>query len=215
MGKILGIALVGLTQFLLWIILTFTIVSVVQIAFPGKLEFAKEQQIITQSDGGIVTPAPEASNEKINEILVQIGAINFPFIISMFLFYFLGGYLFYSALFAAIGSAVDNETDTQQFMLPISIPLIIGIVMIQFVLNNPQGPIASWMSIIPFTSPIIMMVRAPFGVPPIDLILSMLMLIAGILFNIWLAAKIYRTGILMYGKKISYKELWKWIKYKN
>ncbi|MEI7594961.1 MAG: ABC transporter permease [Bacteroidota bacterium] len=213
MGKILGIALVGLTQFLLWVVLTFTIVSIVQVSFPGKIKFSKTEQVLAQSDGSVIVPNNSIPKDQINEILVQIGSINFPLIIGMFLFYFLGGYLFYSALFAAIGSAVDNETDTQQFMLPISLPLILGIVMIQFVINNPQGPVAFWMSIIPFTSPIIMMVRIPFGVPFLDLALSTTLLIIGIFFNTWLAAKIYRTGILMYGKKVNYRELWKWIKY--
>ncbi len=130
-----------------------------------------------------------------------------------FLFYFLGGYLLYASLFAAIGSAVDNEADTQQFMLPVSAPLILGIVASNFVVNNPDGPVAFWLSMIPFTSPILMMVRIPFGVPFWELALSMTLLAAGFIFTTWLAAKIYRTGILMYGKKPSYKELIKWMRY--
>ena len=130
-----------------------------------------------------------------------------------FIFYFIGGYLLYGALFAAIGSAVDSETDTQQFMLPITIPLILSIVLAQFIMVNPDGPAAFWLSIFPLTSPVIMMVRIPFGVPYTDLYLSMALMILGFLGATWLAAKIYRTGILMYGKKINYKELWKWIRY--
>ena len=135
--------------------------------------------------------------------------------IGMFIFYFLGGYLLYSALFAAVGAAVDAETDVQQFMLPITLPLIISYVAAINVLNNPQGNIAFWFSIIPFTSPIVMMVRLPFGVPIEQIVLSMLLLVAGFIFTTWIAAKIYRIGILMYGKKVNYKELWKWIRYSN
>jgi ABC-2 type transport system permease protein len=116
-------------------------------------------------------------------------------------------------LFAAIGSAVDNEADTQQFMLPVSVPLILGIVLSNFVVNNPDGSVAFWLSMFPLTSPVIMMVRIPFGVPYWELALSMGFLIMGFIFTTWLAAKIYRTGILMYGKKVNYKEIWKWLKY--
>ncbi|MFB0924179.1 MAG: ABC transporter permease, partial [Vicingaceae bacterium] len=133
-----------------------------------------------------------------------------------FLFYFIGGYLLYGALLAAIGSAVDSEADTQQFMLPITIPLIFSFVVAQTVVENPDGPMAFWLSLCPLTSPIIMMVRIPFGgVAPWELILSMVLLILGFLGATWMAAKIYRTGILMYGKKVTYKELWKWLFYKG
>jgi ABC-2 type transport system permease protein len=130
-----------------------------------------------------------------------------------FLFFFLFGYLLYAAIFAAIGSAVDNDADTQQFMLPVTVPLIIALISLNFVLNNPDGPVAFWLSIIPFTSPIVMMARLPFEVPFWHLILSMVLLVAGFLFVTWLAARIYRTGILMYGKKPSFRELYKWMKY--
>ncbi|MCK9321894.1 MAG: ABC transporter permease, partial [Bacteroidales bacterium] len=142
-------------------------------------------------------------------------SVNYVAIISLFLFYFLGGYLLYAALFAVVGSAVDNETDTQQFMLPITIPLVLGIVVMISAINNPSGSLAYWFSIIPFTSPIVMMVRIPFGVPFADLIISMGLLVISFVFMTWFAAKIYRVGILMYGKKVSYKELWKWFRYKN
>jgi ABC-2 type transport system permease protein len=120
----------------------------------------------------------------------------------------------YGALFAAIGSAVDSETDTQQFMLPLTIPMIVSIALSQTIMVNPDGPAAYWLSLFPLTSPVTMMIRIPFGVPYTDLILSMTLMIAGFLGATWLAAKIYRTGILMYGKKVSYQELWKWIKYR-
>jgi len=144
----------------------------------------------------------------------MLGSINFPLIICMFIFYFLGGYLLYSALFAAIGSAVDSETDTQQFMFPVTIPLIVAYIAAVNVIQNPQGNVAFWFSIIPLTSPIVMMVRIPFGVPLTHIILSMVLLIGGFVFTTWFA-KIYRTGILMYGKKVGYKEIWKWIRYHN
>jgi ABC-2 type transport system permease protein len=133
--------------------------------------------------------------------------------IPCFIFYFIGGYLLYGALFAAIGGAVDSESDTQQFMLPITIPLIFSFVMAQTVLNDPTGPMAKWLSIIPFTSPIIMMVRLPFKVPISELIASMVCLILGFIFTTWIASKIYRTGILMYGKRITWKDLGKWLRY--
>ena len=144
-----------------------------------------------------------------------IYAVDYVTIISLFLFYFIGGYLLYAALFAVVGSAVDNETDTQQFMLPITIPLVLGIIVMVSAINNPEGSLAYWFSIIPFTSPIVMMVRIPFNVPFTDLLISMSLLVASFIFMTWFAAKIYRVGILMYGKKVNYKELWKWFKYKN
>ncbi len=130
-----------------------------------------------------------------------------------FIFFFLGGYLLYAALFAAIGSAVDNEADTQQFMLPVTVPLLLSIIMAQMVINDPSGSVAMWLSMIPLTSPVIMMVRIPFGVTWLELIASGGLLILGFLATTWLAARIYRTGILMYGKKVNYRELWKWIRH--
>ena len=142
-------------------------------------------------------------------LFCQIQGINF-------LVYFLGGYLIYSALFAAVGSAVDNETETQQFMLPITLPLLFTYIMsFSFIINNPDSSLSFWLSIIPFTSPIAMMVRLPFGVPDWQLALSMFLLIGGFILTTWIAAKIYRVGILMYGKKASYKELAKWLFYKE
>lgn len=218
-GKIVGIALVGLTQFLLWIVLTLSIVTIFQLSV-GYGSVAKTEQT------GFTKPAnsllPEAQNkvaaqgsddEIVQSLMKGIGNYNFTLIISSFFFFFLFGYLLYAALFAAIGSAVDNEADTQQFMLPITIPLILAFVLAQPIIENPQGPIAFWFSIIPLTSPIVMMIRIPFGVPVFELILSMGLLFLGFLACTWLAAKIYRTGILMYGKKVSYRELWKWLKY--
>ncbi len=211
MGKILGIALVGLTQFVLWVVLTAGVYGGFALIFGNDLAMANATTgQLLQQNTEITQSATQAMAGQVFEV---IASIDFGIIIFSFLFYFIGGYLLYAALFAAIGSAVDNEADTQQFMLPVSLPLILGIVVSNFVVNNPDGPVAFWMSMIPLTSPIIMMVRIPFGVPYYELILSMVLLVAGFIFTTWLAAKIYRTGILMYGKKVTYKELWKWLRY--
>ncbi|MHC1708238.1 MAG: ABC transporter permease [Bacteroidales bacterium] len=221
MGKIIGIALVGLTQFGLWVILTFGIVSVFQVSFKDQIRSNQIEQMIPGGKTAILESSDqnadktlEVNTQGVNQVFEIIGSINFPVIIASFIFFFLGGYLLYAALFAAIGSAVDNEADTQQFMLPVTIPLILAIVVAQYIINNPEGPLSFWFSIIPLTSPIIMMIRIPFGVPYSELILSMVLLVLGFIGATWLAAKIYRTGILMYGKKVTYRELWKWMRYK-
>ena len=214
MGKIVGVALVGLTQFLLWVVLTTTLVTVITATFSSKITTNKtptEQIISSQAPSSV--NSVKVQEEGVNEVLDAINSIDFPVMIGTFLFYFLFGYLLYAALFAAIGSAVDSESDTQQFMLPITIPLIFAIIMAQYVMQEPQGSMAFWLSIIPFTSPVIMMIRVPFGVPYFDLVLSMVLLLLGFLGTTWIAGKIYRTGILMYGKKVNYKELWKWLRY--
>lgn len=217
MGKIIGVAMVGLTQFVLWIVFTMIIVTSFLSIYSSDLNTYKSQQLLIQNESIIPGESP-INNIETNESLVavynSIASINFVSIILTFLFYFIGGYLLYAALFAAVGSAVDNETDTQQFMLPLTVPLILSVIMSNFIINNPDSSLSFWLSIFPLTSPVIMMVRIPFGVPYTELILSMTMLIAGFLGATWLAAKIYRTGILMYGKKVNYKELWKWIRYK-
>tara|TARA_B110000090_G_scaffold188786_1_gene219308 strand:+ start:797 stop:2062 length:1266 start_codon:yes stop_codon:yes gene_type:complete len=202
MGKILGVALVGLTQFLLWILLTITIASVAELMFINSGSISTELSSTQQSS-------------LLSEISNLTGGINLVQIFISFIFYFLAGYLMYSSLFAAVGSAVDAEADTQQFVLPITIPLILAFILIQPIMENPDGPLAFWMSIIPFTSPVIMMVRLPFGVATWELALSMGILILSFILSTYLAGKIYRTGILMYGKKTSYKELWKWLSYKE
>ncbi len=216
MGKITGVALVGLTQFLLWVVLTGLLYFVfVTIYGPDKL--ASSAEVLSPAGSMMQEQANNsaiANQANVTEVFDIIRSINFEVMIFAFLFYFLGGYLLYASLFAAIGSAVDNEADTQQFMLPVSAPLILGIIASNFIVNNPDGPVAFWLSVIPLTSPITMMVRIPFGVPFWELAVSMVTLIAGFIFTTWLAAKIYRTGILMYGKKNSYRELWKWMYYK-
>ena len=202
MGKIIGVALVGLTQFILWIVLTIALASLAE--------------LLLFSPNELISQANTAENtEMMSKITSLAGGINFIQIMLCFMFYFMSGYLLYSSLFAAVGSAVDAEADTQQFILPITIPLLLAIMLIQPVMDNPDGTLAFWMSMIPFTSPVIMMVRLPFGVENWELITSMLSIIIGFVATTFLAAKIYRTGILMYGKKISYKELWKWLSYKG
>ena len=221
-GKITGIAMVGLTQFLLWIVLTFAIVTFFQTLMPDTINFKNTEKpiignskIMNQEQMLQLNEEAQYKNQGMRDVIESIGNIDFGVMIFSFLFYFLFGYLLYAALFAAVGSAVDSEADTQQFMLPITAPLIFGLVASQFVINNPEGPVAFWLSIIPLTSPIIMMVRIPFGVPVFEIVLSITLLILGFLFCTWLAAKIYKTGILMYGKKVDYKELWKWLTYRS
>ncbi len=231
MGKIIGIGLVGLTQFGLWVVLTLTIITGAQSMLAPELGTPSAQQVspssIMEKQGDTQNyaapfqpPAPTQSeqdgdNLQVKHLFRALEDINFGVIIGTFIFFFLGGYLLYGSLFAAVGSAVDNETDTQQFMLPITIPLILAIIVLVSGISNPQGSIAFWFSIIPFTSPIVMMARLPFGVPEWQVLLSMALLILTFIGTTWLSGKIYRTGILMYGKKVNYRELWKWIRYRN
>ena len=230
MGKIIGIGLVGLTQFALWVVLTIALITVGKNAFFPELttpsgnevvaedfmERASGQQAdIMQSDQTKDLSESLTENAKIKQIFSAIEDINVGLMVGSFIFFFLGGYLLYGSLFAAIGSAVDNEADTQQFMLPITIPLILAIIVMINAINSPEGPIAFWFSIIPLTSPIVMMVRIPFGVQAWELVLSMGLLVLTFMATTWLSGKIYRTGILMYGKKVNYKELWKWIRYRS
>ncbi|MFP3860355.1 MAG: ABC transporter permease [Bacteroidales bacterium] len=230
MGKIIGIGLVGLTQFGLWVILTLVLINGAQSVFFPELGTQSANQVAMQDvmketnkdpnaiylnqdqEGG---SAEDTESEKFEEIFGALKDVNIGLMLGIFVFYFLGGYLLYGSLFAAVGSAVDNETDTQQFMLPITIPLILAIIVMINAINSPQGDVAFWFSIIPFTSPILMMVRIPFGVPYWEVALSMILLILTFIGTTWLSGKIYRTGILMYGKKINYKEIWKWIRYKT
>jgi ABC-2 type transport system permease protein len=215
MGKIIGVALVGLTQFVLWILLTTSLSSVATNVMSDKI--ATEAKAVTEMQQKNMPangmPGGNVQNP-VAEVMGAISSLNIPLILSCFLFYYLGGYLLYSALFGAVGAAVDNDADTQQFMLPITLPIIFSFVFAQFVLRDPDGSLAFWTSMIPFTSPIIMMVRIPFGVPAWEIALSMVLLVLGFAGTIWLASRIYRVGILMYGKKVTYKELAKWIFYK-
>ena len=216
MGKIVGIALVGLTQFLLWIILTGVFLVIFQASFGGDLSTGLQsmdaQNQLMPSAGQVETAI---DSNKMSQIAEIISSINLQAMVLAFIFYFLGGYLLYASLFAAIGGAVDHEADSQQFMLPVSIPLIFAVMMSGVVVNQPDSSLSFWLSIIPFTSPITMMMRIPFGVPYWELFLSAFVLIFGFILTTWLAGKIYRTGILMYGQKVNYSIIWKWIRQKN
>tara|TARA_R110001592_G_scaffold63785_1_gene195662 strand:- start:1331 stop:2641 length:1311 start_codon:yes stop_codon:yes gene_type:complete len=213
MGKIIGIALVGLTQFILWMVLTGTIVTIAQVALNQSIDVASTPAGLEEAmQGQDIQIDKQKMLTQFSSIIEEIPIAQMLF---SFLFYFLGGYLLYAALLAAIGSAVDSEADTQQFMMPVTIPLIFSFVVAQTVIENPDGAMAFWLSIFPLTSPIIMMVRIPFGVDAWELILSMVLLVLGFIGATWMAGKIYRTGILMYGKKVNYKELWKWLFYKG
>ena len=208
MGKIIGIAMVGFTQFALWIILTFVIstVATTLLIDPTDVNISDLAQ-------GSELISHELQNESgLGLIFNQLEEMNITFILLMFLFYFVGGYLMYGSLFAAVGAAVDSETDTQQFMMPITIPLIFSVIALQTILENPDSSLAFWCSIIPFTSPIVMMGRLPFDPPMWEIALSMVLLIIGFIFTSWIAGRIYRVGILMHGQKVSYKTLWKWIR---
>jgi len=220
LGKIIGVALVGLTQFLLWITLTIGLFTIGGTIMGDKVDRGR-QAMQTSGAAGAMAQGPASAEVKktqesaVTSVMRAIDTLNIPLIVACFLFYFLGGYLIYSALFGAIGAAVDNETETQQFMFPITLPIIGAIAVAQFVIRDPDGPLAFWTSIFPLTSPVVMMVRVPFGVPGWELALSMVLLILGFMGTTWLAARIYRVGILMYGKKVSYKELSKWVFYKG
>ncbi|MDR2847526.1 MAG: ABC transporter permease [Bacteroidales bacterium] len=217
MGKVVGVALVGLTQFMMWVVLTLILVVAAQQLFMSGISDAALQQAgSAQMIGSLAGDVPNAEvMEKAGEIFSMLQSINFGVLIGSFLFYFLGGYLLYGSLFAAIGSAVDAETDSQQFMMPITLPLILAMIAMLNAMQNPDGALAFWFSIIPFTSPVVMMARIPFGVPYWELALSMLLLVGAFIGAIWLSAKIYRTGILVYGKKLTWAELWKWLRYSN
>jgi ABC-2 type transport system permease protein len=221
MGKIIGVGMVGLTQFVIWIVFTGILVAgaTMVMGTPQQSNSPMEQmqgtELFSDNETSEVVENIAGDDEFLTDILGSFESIQPGKILAAFLFFFLFGYLMYGSLFAMIGSAVDNETETQQFMLPVTLPLILGIVLMANVMNNPDGPLAFWFSMFPLTSPVVMMVRMPFEVPAWEIALSAFLLIITILGAIWMAGKIYRTGILMYGKKITYKELWKWLKYKN
>lgn len=216
-GKVVGIGLVGLTQIAIWIILGVGIAT-------GVSAFAvhKAPQVAVQSQNimsgqemtQLAANSPEAQN-KVVEIIGMIGNLNLALILFALLFYFICGFILYASLLGAIGAAVDSDEDAQQMMFPVTMPLIFSIIILFAVAKNPEGPLAFWASMIPLTSPVTMMVRIPFGIPVWQIILSMSLLLATIFGTIWMAGKIYRTGILMYGKKVNLKEIVKWLFYKN
>ena len=205
MGKILGVALVGLTQFIAWIVLSGLLIMVLSVAF-GAEHIDSQTVMQTQQQIKHVADSPFA------DIMGQLQSLNFVKILTGFVIFFFGGFLLYSSLFAAIGSAVDSDTETQQFMFPVSMPLIFGLIIAQIaVFKDPDSSLAVWCSMIPFTSPVVMMVRLPFDISWFEIICSSVILFGTFILVVWLAGKIYRIGILSYGQKASYKQLFKWM----
>lgn len=215
MGKIISVGLVGLTQIGIWVILIVGLGIGASFAFGIPL-FMNNEELLAQAQnmGGAAIAGGAAIDPDMLDIAQTLSGINFTQIIVCLILYFIGGYIIYASLFAAIGSAVDNETDSNQFLMPITLIIIFAFYVGLFSAEDPEGSMAWWCSMIPFTSPIVMMVRIPFGVAVWELILSFAILFASAIGMTWLASRIYRVGILLYGKKPSYKELFKWIKYK-
>ena len=220
-GKIIGIALVALTQFLLWIVLSGAIIGAAGGILRDKLvgdadpaELAKTMGVSPdQLDTMDLTQMVAADNDAAM-VLDTLKSVPVGQIIVVFLLFFLFGYLLYASLFAAIGSAVENEGDSQQLQLPLTIPLMLGYIIALYAFNAPDSSIAFWASMFPFTSPIVMIARLPFGVPAWEIVVSLLILVATFAVCAWISAKIYKVGILMFGKKSSWKDLWNWLKQK-
>ncbi len=230
-GKIIGIALVALTQFLLWIVLTVILTSAASM-FMGKdmlKSFSGDPQMMAQTVGmtpeqmeaigGVVAATDTTATEAINSqpdglqtVMSTLSNIPWTKLIISFLIFFILGYLLYASLYAAIGSAVESVEDTQQLQIPITIPLMIAYLVILMAFQNPDSPVVVWTSMIPFTSPIVMLARIPYGVPMWQLVLSIALLFFTFVGCAWLSAKIYKVGILMFGKKSTFKDLWKWLK---
>ncbi len=212
LGKILGVGMVGLTQFLLWIVLTIGLSQAASTFYAASPVKQKVEQI-KKVDPEVAKKMDDAS--PMAEVTKVIESTNIPLVVGGFLFYFLFGYLLYSSLFAAIGSAVESTAEAQQFTFIVMLPIILAFIMAQFTMQDPDSTMAFWASMIPFTSPINMMVRLPYGVPMWELATSMTLLVVGFLGCSWISARIYRVGILMYGKKITVKEMAKWLFYKG
>ena len=214
-GKIIGTALVGLTQVAIWIVLGIIVLVGVQSFFSPESAQQMGQNIMESQQQMNPAIAQAAEPNKVMEVMEMIGNLNIPLILCVFIFYFLVGYLLYSSLLGAVGAAVDNDEDSQQMVFPITMPLILSIMVLFPIAKNPEGPVAFWFSIIPLTSPVAMMARIPYGIPTWELLLSMFLLVLTTIGAIAAAAKIYRIGLLMYGKKVNIKELIKWLRYKN
>ncbi len=214
LGKIIGVGLVGLTQFVLWIVLTIGLTQVTSKVYASKASsmvgLSQDAQIKANADMAIAM-----QDSPMGEVTKVLESTNIPLVMFAFLFYFFVGYLLYSSLFAAIGSAVESATEAQQFTFIVMIPIILSFLLAQYTMQDPDSTIAFWSSMIPFTSPINMMVRLPYGVPIWELVASMVFLLIGFFVCSWISARIYRVGILMYGKKATWKELSKWLFYKG
>ena len=208
MGKIIGIGLVGLTQIFLWGVITVALVTVGAGMFGGGAEV--DPALLAQSN---LTPATQdVAQLTDNNVLALLASIDWRLMAICFLLYFVGGYILYASLFAAIGSAVDSQEDAQQFVAPMSVFMVFALYAGMYSIQNPDGPLAFWCSMIPLTSPIVMMVRLPFDVPSWQIALSIVLLYASFIGAVWVSGKIYRVGILMYGKKVNLKELLRWIR---
>jgi ABC-2 type transport system permease protein len=214
MGKIIGIGLVGFTQFVVWLILSGIGLSIIRafvftdIVDPGNWDSS------AMADGMVQTNF-ESTSQSSDFVFLIFEAINWPLMITSFIIYFIGGFLLYSAIFAAIGAMVDSETDTQQLILPVTMPLVLSYIVASMLITNPTSAVGSWFAVIPFTSPVVMMVKVAMGTVEVwQYITSIVLLFGTFIGTTWLAAKIYRIGILMYGKKASWKEVIKWIKYR-
>ena len=214
-GKIIGTALVGLTQVAIWIVLGIIVLAGVQSFFSPESAQQMGQSIMESQSQMNSAIAQAGESNKVLEVMEMIGNLNLPLIMFAFVFYFLMGYLLYSSLLGAVGAAVDSEEDSQQMVFPVTMPLIFSIMVLFPIARNPEGPVAFWFSIIPLTSPVAMMARIPYGIPTWELLLSMFLLVITTIGAIAVAAKIYRIGLLMYGKKVNLKELIKWLRYKN
>lgn len=214
-GKVIGTALVGLTQVAIWVILGGIGLVVVSGLFAPESAQQMGQSLMEAQSGMNPAAAQAVDSNQFTEVMGMISNLNLPLILFSFVFYFLAGYLLYSALLGAVGAAVDNDEDSQQMVFPVTFPLILSIMLLFPIAKNPEGQLAFWTSIIPFTSPVAMMARIPYGLPTWELLLSMFLLVATTIGAIYAAAKIYRVGLLMYGKKVNLKELVKWLRYKN
>ncbi len=227
MGKVVGIGLVGLTQFALWVILSAVAVTGVQLTNADLFEQISQRgnrtEIATKGDEATSQyqtaqyeaaqyEAGEGIDNSLQDLIQGLTDINYGLIILLFIFYFVFGYLLYASLFAAAGSLVDNDTDSQQFTLPLTVPLLLAMLLLPAMINEPSGNISTWLSLIPFTSPVAMLLRIPFGVPVWQVVLSMLLLLATFPLCIWAAAKIYRSAILRYGHKTTWRDVWHLIK---
>lgn len=214
MGKVIGIGFVGLTQFALWIVLSMVGLIGIQSANPELFEAARARQNITE----VATKGTDAVEQMqaldntpvVTELVQGLTAIDFPLILAMFLVYFVLGYFFYATLYAGVGALIDVDTNTNQFALPLTIPLMLPMLMSGVIANEPSGSLATWLSMIPFTSPVAMMIRIPFGVPIWQALISIGLLLIFVPLNTWIAGRIYKRGILLYGKKITYKDIFSW-----
>ena len=225
MGKVVGIGLVGLTQFALWVLLSGIAVVGVQASNADLFQQATAHQTEIASKGTEATTQYEAEQARaaeyeagqgidnsVKELIEGLTGINFAMLIVLFVFYFVFGYLLYASFFAAAGSLVDNETDSQQFTRPMTVPLILTLLLMPAMVGQPSGSLSVWLSIIPFTSPVAMLMRIPFGVPVWQVALSMLLLLITFPLCIWAAAKVYRSAILRYGQKASWRDVWRFLR---